>query len=62
MPVAVAALAAAAAVTVVAVAVKALTGGTAGWYRVVERHPMDRRGDYRCGGHGAGGIAGPGVV
>jgi WD40 repeat protein len=33
-------LAAAAAVTAVAVAVNALTGGTAGWYRVVERHPL----------------------
>ena len=33
-------LVAAAAVTAVAVAVNALTGGTAGWYRVVERHPL----------------------
>jgi hypothetical protein len=38
--VAVAALGAAVAVTVVAVAVNALTSGTAGWYRVVERHPL----------------------
>jgi WD40 repeat protein len=40
IPVAVAALAAATAVTVVAVAVNALTGGTAGWYRMIERHPL----------------------
>jgi hypothetical protein len=33
-------LAATAVVTAVAVAVNALTAGTAGWYRVVERHPL----------------------
>ncbi len=40
VPVAVAALGAAVAVTVVAVAVNAATSGSAGWYRVVERHPL----------------------
>ena len=38
--VAVVALVAAAAATVTAVAVNAATSGTAGWYRVVERHPV----------------------
>jgi hypothetical protein len=40
VPVAAAALGAAAEVTVVALAVDSLTGGTAGWYRVIERHPV----------------------
>ena len=40
VPVAAAGLAAAAAATVTAVAVNASTSGTAGWYRVVERHPL----------------------
>jgi NB-ARC domain/WD domain, G-beta repeat len=40
VPVAVAALVAAVAATVAAVAVNAATSGTAGWYRVVEGHPL----------------------